>query len=278
MVQWSKTFVSWVKDRTLFVSVVFSWDLPAVERRFCLQRSMEFDRIVIGGPAIRAVPNYFSQYEFVTAGGDLDLAFKLHNKQATRTSIGCVRHCPHCGVDHIEGRFRLLKRFAPGNVLIDNNLTALPMNHFHRAMDHVDKYSTRDNPGDIQGVDVRFINEEHARRIKCARINVLRIALDSFSYVDQWDRALEILFAAGIPKRKIRSYALVAFDTDPGEGWKRCEHILKRGIKPLPMFYRPPDILDKNRITDNQEKMGWNDFERRRIMQWFYQHKAAVKY
>jgi hypothetical protein len=278
LTNWENHFIYWAGyNRTLLISVVFTWELPEIERRFCKQRWIEFDRILIGGPAIRLLPNYFEKYPFVQIGGDLPFAFKMHNADATRSSTGCIRHCKYCGVDKIEGRFRLLKEFAPGNVLIDNNVTALPIWHFHKIMDHLDKHSTKEKPADIQGVDVRLLNREHAERLHRSSVQVLRIALDSMSYVDEWNQGVSILRRAGIAKNRIRSYALVGFDSDPGEAWQRCEYIESKGIKPLPMFYRPLDILEKNQITEDQAKLGWNDYERRRIMQWFYKHKKAVK-
>jgi hypothetical protein len=36
-------------------------------------------------------------------------------------------------------------------------------------------------------------------------------------------------------------------------------------------------FLTRYVVTKDQEKNGWTDYERRRLMQWFYQHKQAVK-
>ncbi len=88
--------------------------------------------------------------------------------------------------------------------------------------------------------------------------------------------AFEKLRRAGIAKRNIRSYALVGFDSDPGECWRRCEWVERQKIKVLPMWFHPLDALEKNVVTEKQQKLGWDDFERRRIMQWYYQHKRAV--
>ena len=44
----------------------------------------------------------------------------------------------------------------------------------------------------------------------------------------------------------------------------------------LPMWFHRLDQLEKNIVTDDQAELGWNDYERRKIMQWFYKHKKAV--
>ena len=41
------------------------------------------------------------------------------------------------------------------------------------------------------------------------------------------------------------------------------------------MWFHELDVMEKNTVTPKQAALGWNDYERRRIMQWFYQHKKA---
>jgi len=55
-----------------------------------------------------------------------------------------------------------------------------------------------------------------------------------------------------------------------------CEYVEKHGVKPLPMWFHELDALQRNIVTERQKELGWNDYERRRLMQWFYQHKKAV--
>ncbi len=42
------------------------------------------------------------------------------------------------------------------------------------------------------------------------------------------------------------------------------------------MWFHPTNALENNVVTEKQAALGWNNFERRRIMQWFYKHKRAV--
>jgi len=89
--------------------------------------------------------------------------------------------------------------------------------------------------------------------------------------------AYDRLRRAGVRQHDIRSYALIGFDMDRNEAWERCHFIEAMGVKALPMWYHPLNALKHNVVTDEQKALGWNDYERRRIMQFFYQHKEAVK-
>jgi hypothetical protein len=43
------------------------------------------------------------------------------------------------------------------------------------------------------------------------------------------------------------------------------------------MWFHELTALERNIVTDRQKELGWNDYERRKLMQWFYQHKKAVE-
>ena len=100
---------------------------------------------------------------------------------------------------------------------------------------------------------------------------------DNIKYKDQWENAYSKLRSAGISKRKISSYALIGYDSDPSEAWERCEWIETHGVRVLPMWFHGLKQLQRNVVTEGQQKLGWNDYERRKIMQWFYQHKKAKR-
>jgi len=105
---------------------------------------------------------------------------------------------------------------------------------------------------------------------------LVRLSLDSMDYLDSWVAAYERLRRYCIVKANIRSYVLIGFEDDPGDAWVRCLTVESFGIKPLPMWYHAINTLERNTITAAQVRLGWNNYERRRIMQWFYQHKRAV--
>jgi hypothetical protein len=235
-------------------------------------------RIVVGGPAVRLakakLPELLADLpEWVEIGDQCEGALQRMNPQATRTKVGCVRRCSFCAVPITEGDFRELEDWPDLPILCDNNLLAASQAHFDKVMDRLEKHGWADFN---QGVDSRLLTPYHAERF--ARIRpMVRLALDSMVYSERWEVAFGTLRKAKIPKASIRSYAIVGFDSDPAEAWARCEWVEKHGIKVLPMWFHRLDALEKNVVTADQEALGWDDFERRKIMQWFYQHKKAVR-
>lgn len=264
------------------ISVVFTWDL-LIARKYA--DSLSHRRVRMGGPAIelakKTMPGFFLGCR-AELGGKYEGVLQKFNPLATRTSVGCIRMCKFCSVPLVEGQEALDKfgarQFALDDwpdlpVIFDNNLLANPISHFDRVCDRLEKHDWCDFN---QGTDARLITEHHAERFARLKRPMIRMALDSLSYVEAWDRALERLLTAGVAKRNIRTYALVAFGTSPDESWKVCEYVEKHKIKVLPMWFHDLDALKRNIVTDRQKELGWNDYERRRLMQWFYQHKHAV--
>jgi len=271
---WPKKHTAWIDNRVLHISIPFTWNLPEVKREI-RQLSFEWDSVIVGGPAVELIPGYFGDMDYVSIGKHWSGVLQMVNPLATRTTTGCIRNCGFCAVPKIEVRFKELSGWPNLPIICDNNLLAASMDHFDKV---IDRLKRRWEWADFnQGVDSRLLNDHHAKRFKEIKKPTIRLALDSMKYVDQWEAALDRLFSAGIAKRNIKSYAIIAFDSDPEEAWTRCNYIESKGIKAFPMWYRPLNILRKNTVTHEQKKIGWNDFERRKIMQWFYQHKKAVR-
>ena len=158
-------------------------------------------------------------------------------------------------------------------VLCDNNILAVSEAHFDKVIDRLKAHGWADFN---QGIDARLLTKYHAERLKEIGRPMIRLALDNMGYADQWESAFSILRRAGFPLSLIRSYALVGFKSDPAEAWARCEWIESHGIKALPMWYHPLNAMEENKVTMEQKQHGWTDYERRKIMQWFYQHKKAA--
>lgn len=280
---WKGGVLTWEDGDTLCLSVVFTWDLP-VARRYA--DALRHRRVRIGGPAVelakKKLPGFFLGCS-AEIGGSYPGVLQRWNPLATRTSKGCIRMCNFCSVPLVEGAETLAesgKRQAQFPewldlpVIADNNLLANSVEHFNLVCDKLEKHEWCDFN---QGTDARLLTEHHAERLARLKRPMVRLALDSMSYVDAWDRALDRLLAAGVAKRNIRTYCLMAFGTSPEESWKVCEYVERRKVKPLPMWFHELDALERNIVTPRQAELGWNDYERRRLMQWFYQHKHAVQ-
>lgn len=271
---WPKGPTVWIEGDVLNASIPFTWNLPSV-RRLLVPKPSYIRRAVIGGPAVELMPDYFADVEHVEIGHDCPGILQRVNPWATRTTTGCVNRCGFCAVPKIEGKLVELADWPDLPVICDNNLLAASIEHFDRVIDRLKKW---ESPDFNQGVDARLLNDHHAARFRELEKPVIRLALDSMRIVDRWGAAYDRLRSAGLPKKSIRSYALIGFDSDPAEAWDRCEYVKSFGIKVLPMWFHPLGALEKNAVTERQRALGWNDYERRRIMQWFYKHKKAVQH
>lgn len=264
---WPKKEFYWIKDRILYVSIPFTWNLKSVKNHI-KQQSFFYDIVVVGGPATFLMPEYFDDIKYVEVRKQYPGILQRINPLATRTTIGCIRKCGFCGVNKIEGKFKELVDWPNLPIICDNNLLAASNNHFDKVIKKLKKLEFADFN---QGVDSRLLTKYHADKFAEIKKPIIRLALDGMDYVDDWEKAYNTLRKAGLPKKSIRSYALIGFNSDPEEAWDRCEFIASHGIKPLPMWFHSLSELHKNTVTDYQEKLGWTDYERRLIMQYYYQ-------
>ena len=268
---WPKKETEWIKDRTLFVSIPFTWRLRKVKAKL-RQRSFFWDIAIVGGPAVSLMPEYFTDMEYVSVGHKMPGVLQRVNPLATKTSDGCVRKCKFCAVPKTEGRLIEFNDWPDLPILIDNNLLATSKKHFNRVIDRLKKFDFVDFN---QGLDSRLLTKHHASRFAELKRPILRFALDDIKYSDKWIEAVNILHAAGIPKSFIQSYALFGFETGPDEAWERANFIENKKVKVLPTWFHELDAMESGIVTEKQEKLGWSDFKRREIMQWFYWHKKA---
>ena len=264
---WPKKEFSWIENKVKYISIPFTWDLQSVKNDL-IQRSFLWDRAIVGGPATQLLPGFFDDLDHVSVGTEMPGILQRINPMATRTTTGCIRKCGFCGVPQIEGQLVELDDWPDLPVICDNNLLAASMDHFNRVIDRLIKWGWADFN---QGIDSRLLTIDHAKRIKKIKEPVVRLALDSMAYVDDWEKAYQTLRKAGFTKKSIRSYALIGFNSGPEEAWKRCEYIAAHGIKPLPMWYHSLKATEKNIVTAKQKELGWTDFERKLIMQYYYQ-------
>lgn len=275
--RWPKRPVTWVEDGMLYISVPFTWNMPRVRHDI---RGTGYKKVVLGGPGVYLVQHFYPDY--LAGMGNVEVHYNYPgilqriNPQATRTTTGCSLHCKFCGIGAgvVEpGGLRELENWPDLPVLTDNNLLAASQSHFDKVIDRLKCHDFADFE---QGLDPRLLTSYHAGRIAEVKHAIIRLAIDSQSEQESWLEAVDRLLSAGVAKYRVRSYALIGFNTDPGEAWARCQWIEARGIGALPMWFHQLDALEHNVVTEEQEKLGWDDFERRRIMQWFYHHKKAV--
>lgn len=267
---WPKSFLEWRDGDTLNISVPFTWLLPAVQQRIDQRTFDAPKRIRVGGPAVALMPDYLKAAE---VGGEIAGVLQRFNPQATRTTVGCPRRCPFCAVPKVEGSFAELADWPDGPIICDNNLLRASIAHFDRVCDRLERWGWADFN---QGLDARYMTRYHADRLKRIGHVKVRMALDNQAVMPAWEQAFKHLRDSGIARAEIGSYVLCAFDSGPDDAWDRCYWVEMHGTKAYPMWYHPLYCLDKNAVTREQAEMGWNDYQRRKLMQWFYKHKNAV--
>jgi len=264
---WPKRHIFWIKDQIIHYSIPFTWNLPEV-RSDLRQRSIFWDKAIVGGPAVQLMPDFFNGMPWVKVENSANGIMQKINPMATKTSTGCIRKCRFCAVPNIEGNLIELKDWPDLPIITDNNLLACSKNHFNRVVDRLKKFKEVDFN---QGVDARLLKHFHAERFAELKNPIIRLSLDSMDYVDDWEKAYKLLRKAGLNKKHIRSYALIGYDSGPEEAWYRCEWIASHGIKSLPMWFHRLDQLERNITTKDQKILGWTDYERKLIMQYYYQ-------
>ena len=273
---WPRGPTSWFADHCLYVSVPFTWNLPALRQRL-MQRSFEYNSAIVGGPAIDLIPSAFHDLPHVATGHVMPGILQRINPLATRTTTGCIRKCSFCGIGigKIEaGGFRELDDWPDLPVICDNNLLAASMPHFEKVIDRLVRHGWADFN---QGLDARLLTREHAILLAQIRRPMIRLALDRQEDAGEWNCAFHTLTAAGIAKANIRSYCLIGFNDTPDNAWHRCNWIEEHGIKALPMWFHALDQLKANIVSPEQATLGWTNEERKRIMRWFYKHTTITR-
>lgn len=272
-IDWPKRPTRWIEDRTLFVSVPFTWNLPPL-RAELLQMDMHYERVVVGGPAVRLIGRVLDGLpdSITVTTKDHDGALQRVNPQATRTTIGCVNKCAFCAVPRIEPQWRELDVWPDLPVLMDNNLLAASLAHFDRVMDGLERHGWCDFN---QGIDCRLLTDHHAERIGRVKGAIVRLALDSVRQCEAWGAAFDRLRRFGTAKGRIRSYVLCGHTTGPGDAWRRCGFVEAAGALALPQWFHELDALEENVVTEKQRALGWTDAERVRLMRHYYKHQGC---
>lgn len=265
--KWPKSWISWDVNGITYISVPFTWLLKPL--RSYLKNQYKFNDIVVGGPAVKAMPEYLSGIKNITVNtGDIDGVLQKFEPLATKTTYGCIRNCKFCLVKKTEGKFIEKENWPNLPIICDNNIVASSGKHFEKVINGlVEKWQWADFNG---GIDVRILKKYHTDQMAKLKKIILRIALDDMSYISKWENALSLFKESGIKKNSIRSYVLIGFNDTPKEAKEKCTYVEKNGIMPIPMWFRKSDSMYKNKITEEQKKLGWSNYERLKIMSWFY--------
>lgn len=253
---WPKKTIHWVENKTAFLSIPFTWNLPDAYS-LCVWYRAQGYQVRAGGPAVSLMPDYLSPVAQI--GGRLN-ALPRHNPLATFTTRGCIRNCSFCAVPKIEGHFRELQHWETKPIVCDNNLLASSRAHFDRVVDLLKPLTNIDFN---QGLDARLLTSHHIDRLKELNLHMVRLAWDDVHLESVVLNAIDRLLVAGVPKSKIRVYILVGFNDTPDDALYRCQTLKNKGILPNPQRYNPLDALAKDRyVAPNWTERKLRDFIR----------------
>lgn len=198
----------------------------------------------------------------VMGGTGIDLSIRLSDEiEAMRPDLslwpmwkhdlgystrGCVRSCKFCFVPRKEGRLRVVSAFGDLStgrsrlVLLDNNITAAPIEHF-RDLCH-EATAAGVELDFSQGLDARLLTDEHAEIIqRTKRVHHLHIAFDHPRDETHVRQAVGTLIRAGFAVRsRLTAYVLVGFNTTPDEDLHRVNVLRELGVTPYIMIYNHP--------------------------------------
>jgi len=266
---WRKNPYRWQEGGTAYISIAFTFDLPAV-RQDILDGHLYCDHVVVGGPAVKLMPDYLA--DIAETAEDIPGILQRINPQATRTTIGCPNRCGFCAVPRIEGDFRELDEWPNLPIVCDNNLLASSRPHFDRVIDGLKLHKGIDFN---QGLDARLLTGYHAGRLAELDCTV-RLAWDNTGNERHLLTAVSRLRRAGIPRSRMGVYIMIGYRDTPEDALYRletCYHAL--GILPNPMRYVPLDSLTRHYVGD-----GWTHEELVRMQRYWsnIRYLGAVPY
>ncbi len=260
MYNWSKGIVQWTIRDTLYISVVFSWDIPEAAR--IAEASKK--KVIMGGPAVvnnvDALPvgihvptrDSLSHTDFPV------LAF--HNPLATFTTRGCPNNCPFCAVPKIEGDLKELTDWETRPLISDNNLLAASEKHFDRVIDRLKSLPFVDFN---QGLDASLFTSHHAERIAELKAVKVRFSLDTMA--DQGDVFNAVLRTRAEGMTDIGVYVLIGYDDTPAKAREKLEWVRSLKIRPTPMRYQPLKCRTKNDYV----APGWTEKELQDMVRYY---------
>lgn len=270
--KWPKHAVQWIKDDVLYCSIPFTWDLPALTEQF-KHKSKLYSSVVVGGPGIYLLPEYFKEFEpYVTVGQYYPGVLRRYSKYSTKTTVGCPKKCPWCPVKIIEPEFQCLPEWPSGQMVWDNNLLAAPVSHFDKVIEMLSEFNWSDFAA---GLDAQYMDIYHAQRIARLKNCVVRLACDSVKNYERFYSGLEKLLVAGFPKSRIRVFCLVGFEEGIDSDWARCKQISEAKVTVIPTWYHDCSNTLRNKVLPCQREWGWNEYERKRIFAYYYYHKGS---
>ena len=188
------------------------------------------------------------------------------------TTRGCVRRCSFCVVPRKEGKLRVvgdLLAFWTGQrkaVLLDNNLTAAPIEHFRLIVEQAN--ANRVQLDYNQGLDIRLLLHEHAYWLARVRtFKQIHFAWDNVKDETAVRRGIALL-DKHLPLSRVMFYVLIGYDSTPAEDYYRVMELRAMGVDPfvMPFVKRDPYQRAFTRWVNHKavfKTVDWHDYHGR---------------
>lgn len=255
---WSNGFAEWINGDAAYLSVVFSWRLPDAYSRAIWYRSQGY-HVVAGGPAVFIQPRYLKDVAMIDS--DEPDAIIHHNPKATVASRGCPVGCYFCIVPKIEGKtFTLLPDFTPRPILMDNNLSALPVEYQEYI---IDRYQQTDTIlEDAQsGFEPRTFDDDTYQRWKVINRGPWRFAFDEMREEQEVKNMFRIL--KDEPSSTKRVYVLIG--NEPfAQCMERITKVIEWGGEPFCQPYIALNALEKRPLV----RFDWTEQKLKDVARW----------
>ena len=193
------------------------------------------------------------------------------------TTRGCIRNCPFCVVPRKEGHIRVvgdLYSFWDGQrdvILLDNNLTAAPMEHFETVIGQLVKEGVHVDFS--QGLDLRLLTEDRSQLLAPVKLlRPMRFAWDSVRDGAAIRRGLAAYLKHNALNRKTQRatvYVLIGYNSTPEEDIYRVKVLRDLDVDPFVMPYNKRDLYQRRFARWVNHKaifrtVEWSDYARGR--------------
>lgn len=234
------------KDLYAF-SVVFSWRIPElIEMVNAVGAESE---VWIGGPAV-SFSTKNAEYVYSRTGirpySGIDDRFESEPGEYPMVyfSRGCPAYTPACGlcpVPKIEGNeFRFYRDARPSKLLLDNNLSALPVDYQEEIIERFKDFKGRVDAN--SGFEPHSFNEDTLIRWKKFPLMFWRFGYDDITERNEALRMMSLLKKHGYHGDKVRVYTMIG--NEPKDVCRqRIQEVIDNGFYPWPQRLRPLDWL-----------------------------------
>lgn len=266
--RWVKGLTHWRDGETAYISAAFTWVLRDVEKIAEYYRAIGCTRVRAGGPGffalthkINAGRHYLSGK--VELGGDVPDAVARHNPMATKASDGCVEDCDFCIVPAMAGRvFTFFPEFTVRPVLIDNNLSGLPIEYQDHIIERYVGHGVRIVDAN-SGFEPKSFDEDCFHRWSAINDGPWRFGYDTTKEASQCHAVMQLLRKNGVPSKKIRPYVIIG--NEPVEPcMERIAKVIEHGGEP----HVQPYMKLATEVREPHPRFDWTVQKLRDVARW----------